>query len=135
MLYTEFMIKVKNLAIAIDDTTNKAYIIPDYRYLMSKADLKTSDVEDFDGLNDDIVSESLKLEVKAYNAMHDAGAYVSNMLKDIIDYAALPLNEEQNNELIKNVLEYVKASQKKQEQKSDIMNKVGTPMSFSKKKI
>lgn len=108
MKYVEFIHKVKDIAIAIDDENDVAFILPDYRYLINISGLNIDSVDDFPGFNYDIVYEVLKLEVDAYNATHNDMPYITSWLKNILKYGLSPVEEQAQTELFKDIIEYSK---------------------------
>lgn len=113
MLYSEYITKAKNACIEIDEQNDTAYLIPDYRYVLSMSELKLEDVTDFEGVNMDIVRENLELEVKAYNARHNLVPALALFAKDFIFTELSPLLVQEQNELFANMIEYMKANNDK----------------------
>lgn len=108
MKYVEFINKVKDIALAIDEENDVAFVMPDYRYLINLSGLNIDSVEDFYGLNYDIVYEVLKLEADAYNATHNSIPYIAGWLKNILQYGLSPAEERAQTELFKDIIEYSK---------------------------
>lgn len=108
MQYVEFINRVKEIALAIDDENNVAFVLPDYRYLINLSGLSIDSVEDFPGLNYDIVYEVLRLEAEAYNATHSPIPYIASWFKDMLMYGLSPMEEQAQTELFKDLVEYSK---------------------------
>ena len=133
MRYAEFIQKAKDIALVIDHDQKYCYITPDYRYLMNLAGLNLEDVEDFPGVSYGIVAENLRLEVEQYNAMNNPMPYLASLLKDILDYQISPIVEQENNELMLNMLEYIRAKNPPQEKQDPSL--YDEYMDFSKKEV
>lgn len=112
MLYSEYISKAKAMCIAIDDVNDISYIVPDYRYLLHLSDLNLEDVTDFPGVNYDIVADNLKMEVEAYNSRHNMIPGLAAWLRETLFQALSPLAVQEQNELITNMIDYMKAKQK-----------------------
>lgn len=108
MLYKEYMDKVKDIALLMNEDTGLTYIAPDYEYLLSVSDLKLEDVSDFDGVNKNVVHRHLLLERDMRNAQRDKTPIIMQWIYDVMTTVVEPAIIEQQNELIKNLLEYRK---------------------------
>ena len=108
MLYSEYMDKVKSIALLTNENNGLTYIRPDYAYLVAASELKLEDVSDFNGVTDSIVLEQLKLERDMRNAQNDKTSVVAEWLYDVITTVVEPTIVEQQNQLIKDMLAYQK---------------------------
>ena len=108
MLYSEYMDKVKEIALITSEKNGLTYIRPDYEYLLAASDLSLDDVTDFENVTRTVVYRQLILERDMRNAQHDLSPVVMQWLHDVISTVVEPAIVEQQNQLIKDVLEYRK---------------------------
>lgn len=108
MMYNEFMNVASGKCIEFTENTKQAYLLPDYRYVLRASGFTPDKVEDFEGLTWDEVGESLKLEVQMYNAENNSTLLLANLINDIITTDIAPLAQQEQNELFKNIIEYLK---------------------------
>ena len=115
MLYSEYIQKAKNMCLAIDDVNNVAYLIPDYRYILHLSGMKIEDITDFPGVTPEIIAENLKLEADGYNARNNMGPGLAAWLRETILDALSPVAAQEQDELFKNLIEYMKTATDKKE--------------------
>lgn len=115
MLYSEYIQKAKAMCLAIDDINNMAYLLPDYRYILHLSGMKLEDVTDFPGVTPEIVAENLKLEADGYNARNNMVPGIAAWLRETILDVLSPIAAQEQDELIKNLVEYMKATADKKE--------------------
>lgn len=96
MLYYEYIDKAEKLVVEFSDDKT-AYLRPDYRYVLSMADFKISDITDFDEVNMDIVSEHIKADVSMFNKNIDKTNAVMQWAYDVINTVADPAMTETKN--------------------------------------
>lgn len=108
MLYSEYMDKVKELALITNEDTGMTYIRPDYEYLLSASQLDLDGVTDFEDVTRTVVYRQLLLERDMRNAQKDKTQIVMQWLYDVISTAVEPAIIEEQNKLIKDMLEYRK---------------------------
>ena len=108
MLYSEYMDQVKEIALLVNGTNGMTYIRPDYAYVLASSEIKLSDITDFDGVNEQIVLEHLKLERDMLNTQMDQSPIVMQWLSDVISTVVEPTIIDQQNKLIKDMIEYRK---------------------------
>ena len=146
MLYSEYMDKVKELALITNEDTGMTYIRPDYEYLLSASQLYLDDVTDFEDVTRTVVYRQLLLERDMRNAQKDKTQIVMQWLYDVISTVVEPAIVEEQNKLIQDMLAYrkernaidertKKLDEKQQalEEKSKILP-MNFGMDFSKKK-
>lgn len=146
MLYYEYMDKVKALALITSEKNGLTYIRPDYEYLLAGANMKLSDVTDFEGVSQETVYRQLQLERDMRNTHKDVSPVVMQWLHDVIANVIEPTLVEEQNKLIQDMLEYRKErnaidertkkldmQQQALEEKSKIIP-MNFGMNFSKKK-
>ena len=146
MLYNEFMDRVKEIALITNERNHLTYIRPDYEYILAASEVKLSDVSDFEGATMETVHRQLELERDMRNAQNDNAPVIMQWLSDIITTIIEPAVVEEQNKLIKDMIEYRKErnaiddrtkeldlQQKTLEEKSKIMP-LNFGLNFSKKK-
>ena len=146
MLYSEYMDKVKEIALLTNENTGLTYIRPDYEYMLDAGELKLEDVSDFKAAAKETVYRQLLLERDMRNAQQDKTPVVMQWLYDVISAVVEPAIIEEQNKLIQDMLAYrkernaiderTKKLDKKQqalEEKSKILP-MNFGMDFSKKK-
>lgn len=146
MLYSEYMDKVKEIALITDEDNGLTYIKPDYEYILSHAGFKLDDVSDFQNVNMDTVYRQLILERDMRNSNSNKMPIVTQWICDVINTVIEPAIVEEQNKLIQDMLEYRKERNaiddrtKKldlKEQELEKKNKIipmNIGMNFSKKK-
>ena len=146
MLYSEYMDKVKSIALLTNENTGLTYIRPDYEYMLAAMELTLDGVTDYPNATTDMVYRQLLLERDMRNAQTDKTPVVMQWLHDVISTVVEPAIIEEQNKLIKDMLEYHKErnaidnrtkelDQKQQalEEKSKILP-MNFGINFSKKK-
>ena len=108
MLYYEYMDKVKELALVTNEKNGLTYIRPDYEYLLETSGLSLDDVTDFEKASGTVVYRQLLLERDMRNAQNNISPVVMQWLYDVISTVVEPAIVEQQNQLIKDMLEYQK---------------------------
>jgi len=108
MLYSEYMDKVKEIALLTNENTGLTYIRPDYEYILNAGELKLEDVSDFDDVSKEIVYRQLLLERDMRNAQQDKTPVVMQWLYDVISTVVEPAIIEEQNKLIQDMLAYRK---------------------------
>lgn len=146
MLYSEYMDKVKEIALLTNENTGLAYIRPDYEYILDVGELKIEDVSDFKAADKETVYRQLLLERDMRNAQQNKTPVVMQWLYDVISTVVEPAIIEEQNKLVQDMLAYrkernaidertKKLDEKQQalEEKSKILP-MNFGMDFSKKK-
>lgn len=110
MLYSEYMDKVKSIALLTNENTGVTYVRPDYEYILaaSSEEFSLNDVTDYKGVTGDTVYRQLLLERDMRNAQNDKTPVVMQWLHDVITTVVEPTIVEEQNQLIKDMLEYRK---------------------------
>lgn len=108
MLYSEYMDKVKEIALLTNENTGLTYIRPDYEYILAASELKLDDVTDFENATKVTVYRQLVLERDMRNTQYDKTPVVMQWLYDVISTVVEPAIVEEQNKLIKDMLEYRK---------------------------
>lgn len=123
MLYSEVIERAKEVAIIIDDASLKAYLRPDYRHLLHLENLTAEHVSDFRGVTNDIIAENLKLEVEAHNLKVDRTPIVMDWLATVITSTIEPAMIDQENELFKNMMEYMQLNDSLKDKERELEHK------------
>lgn len=146
MLYYEYMNKVKDIALITSESNGLVYIRPDYEYILAVDDVKLEDVTDFENVTRDTVYRQLILERDMRNAQRDHSPIIMKWLYDVISTVVEPAIVEEQNRLIKDLIEYRKERNaiddrtkelNKQQQALEDKSKIvplNLGMDFSKKK-
>lgn len=109
MIYSEYMDKVKEMALITSEKNGLTYIRPDYEYiLISSTECKMSDVSDFENLTIDTIHRQLQLECDMRNTQNNLVPVIAQWISDIITTVVEPAIVEEQNKLIKDMLEYRK---------------------------
>lgn len=108
MLYQEYMDEVKKITLITNETNGLTYIRPDYEYVLASGDLKLSDVTDFPTASVDTVYKQLILERDMRNANVDKMPLIAEWIHAVINTVIEPAIVEQQNQLIKDMIEYRK---------------------------
>lgn len=146
MLYSEYMNKVKEIALLTNENNGLTYIRPDYEYILAASELKLEDISDYEGVTKDSVYKQLLLERDMRNTQKDKMPLIAQWLYDVISTVVEPAIVEEQNQLIKDMLEYRKEKNaidtrtqelNKKEQMLEEQSKIlpmNFGMNFSKKK-
>lgn len=126
MLYTEYIEKAKDICIVKDEDTGKMYLRPDYRYVMYLEGMKASDISDFDGVNDDMIAEHLKLFVSNNNEKLSVIDNVAKWVYDIISVVVDPALTTEENELMSNMMNYMKLNDSLKDKEKALADKEKT---------
>lgn len=108
MLYSEYMDKVKEIALISSENNGLTYIRPDYEYILSSIEYKLDDVTDFHGVTHDHVRRQLEFERDMRNTQKNLSPVVMQWISDVITTVVEPAIIEEQNKLIKDMLEYRK---------------------------
>ena len=108
MLYIDYMTKVKEIAIIENEETGMVYIRPDYEYALETSGIKLSEVTDFENVTRDNVYRQLLLERDMLNVRNDKMPYVAQWLYDVIYSMVDPAIVEEQDKLMKDMIEYRK---------------------------
>lgn len=143
MLYDDYMRKAAEETIVNED--GNIYLVPNYRQILRGAELTPDKVTDIDVTMEE-VSEYLKLEVERLKEISTKREFVYEWLYDLLTTTVEPTMVDQENELFKNMLEYMKLNedlknreQELTEKEEELNAKTEVPLdisgfSFSKKK-
>lgn len=108
MLYSEYMHEAMKLVVMDDsESSGFSYLDPNYRVLLLDAGQDPAKVTDHLIGWDDVV-EVLKLEVERRNHITDKARFVIDWVFEIISSTIEPAMVQEENELMKNMMEYMK---------------------------
>jgi len=113
MLYYEFMRKAVSLAV-VEADNGKYYLEPAFRVILDSEGLNPADVTDYE-ISWTGVKEYLELYVKKMNALSDNTPIVVDWLYQIITTQVDPAMMEEENEAVKNLIEYMRLKNGKAE--------------------
>lgn len=145
MLYSEYIEKAIELTITEDTYSGLYYLDPHYKVKLADAELLPDCVSDHPMDMYDLY-EVLKLEVDRQNVIHNNSKYCVDFLAEIISSTIIPSTINQENELVKNLISYMKLNDslkdkeaeldKKEKNLDDKSNvaKIAPGMSFAKRK-
>lgn len=113
MLYHEFMRKAASYTVEEADN-GKYYLEPDFRVILDSEGLDPANVTDYE-IGWGGVKEYLELYVKKMNAISDNSPVVVDWLYQIITTQVDPAMLEEENEVVKNLIEYMRLKNGKAE--------------------
>lgn len=123
MLYDVYMHQVMPLVIVDDDDSSGfSYLDPHYRSILTGMNLSPEIIEDRE-VDWDWLSEALNLEVERRNRITDKSRYVIDWLFDIITSTIEPTMIDEENELMKNMMEYMKLNHELAEREEEVKKK------------
>ena len=113
MLYSDFILKATE--ITIDQADNGLfYLEPMWKSYLIDNNLNVSNISDIETSWND-VQDVLKLEVEKRNSINTLKPYILNWIHDIITATVEPMVLEEENDYIKNLIEYMKAKRAQDE--------------------
>lgn len=128
MLYCNFMKKAEEFVLNYDEDSGLTYLEPDYYAILVGMKMDPEkDIDDYP-ISWDKLSERLKLEVEKRNKLDDRSKYVIDWLYSVLTAAIEPAMLQEENELMKNMMEYMnknaelKKKEKSLEQKEEALN-------------
>lgn len=118
MSYFDVLNKAYELVVVTDELTGISYLQPSYKMLLRDNEVHLPGYDSLVNNNDPELWEAVKLEVDKRNAMlnfmNPVAEWMYSVLANVVDPAIT--NEE--NELMKNVLEYMKQKENKSRRKN-----------------
>ena len=122
MLYSEYLIKSKELVIVKDEITGLAYLSPDYRVILIDNELTPDVISNYE-LSWQDIREILDLEVTRFNTERDYTKVVIDWLYDTITAVIDPAISKEQSELIQNVMSYMELNSSLKDRERDIEKK------------
>lgn len=123
MTYRDFEKRAIELTVVNDKDTDAVYLRPDWMYKIMKLwkEFKDSHEGEMYQLSD--VGDMLKLEVERRRAIRSKVDRVAAWLHDIATSVIDPYVEEQENELMANVIEYMKTNKTLKDKEAELAEK------------
>ena len=107
MLYSEFMLKAVNACIYEDEDAEVVYLRPEWRMVLKTEGLDCKNVTDIK-LTMEAVRDHLALEVERRRLYKDKGREVMSWMYNILTGEISPTLQQENNELLQDMIEYMK---------------------------
>lgn len=123
MLYTEFMKKAEEFILSYDEDSGLTYLEPDYVVILRGLKMNPEeDISDYPlswaGLED-----RMKLEVEKLNKLDDRTKYVVDWLYSVLTAAIEPAMLQEENELMKNMMDYMNLNVSLKEKEKNLAQK------------
>lgn len=119
MLYTDFFKKASEAVILVDENSGVVFLDPHYRVTLQDWDLDPAQIEDYP-TNWSQLGETLKLEVKRLNDCSSKIGFVTEWLYRVITSTVEPMMLQEENEYIRNVMEYMRLNNALKEKEKDL---------------
>lgn len=147
MLYAEYMVKVKDICLEQWEENGQWYILPDWKRRLDDLELYPDEdvISDWVNVMWADVKEELDCEVQMRNARQDKWPILGETLYKMLTTEIEPQVIQEQNELLKNVQEYMKEKNKVEEKKVELaerekkvkekekVKEIAKGMSFAKK--
>ena len=115
MSYFDVLNKAYELVVVTDELTGISYLQPAYKMLLRDNEVHLPGYDAIANNNDSELWEAVKLEVEKRNAMLNFVNPVAEWVYSVVATNVDPAMTQEENELIKNVLEYLKEKDKKKQ--------------------
>lgn len=122
MLYSKFIKEVIDLVIVSDEASGHVYLNPNYKVMLIDADLAPDKITDYPMSWSDL-KEVLELEVERQEKEFDNSRNVVDWVYQIITATIEPTMVSEENELMKNMMEYMKLNHELKEREAEIERK------------
>lgn len=123
MLYGELIHEAMKLVIVHDDEASGHFFLdPNYRALMTDANLLPESVTDRK-VDWDWISEVLRLEVERRSKMTDKTRFLVDWVFEILTSTVEPAVMQEENEMIKNIIEYIKHSHELKDKEVELQDR------------
>lgn len=109
MSYFDVLNKAYELVVVTDELTGISYLQPSYKMLLRDNEVHLPDYDSIVNNNDPELWEAVKLEVEKRNAMLNFVNPVAEWVYSAIANTVEPAMTQEENELLKNVMEYLQA--------------------------
>lgn len=120
MMYAEYVKNAMDLTIVDDyEGSGISYLSPDYRAILIDSDMEPFVVEDYI-MSWPTVKEILKLEVERRNSVTNKSRFVIDWLFQIITSTVDPAMIAEENDLMKNIAEYMKLNHELKEKEREL---------------
>lgn len=115
MSYFDIMNMAYELVVTTDEVTGMSYLQPSYKMLLRDNEIHLPGYDAIVNNNDPELWEAVKLEVDKRNArlnfVNPVAEWIFSVIANVVD----PTLTQEQNELIKNILEYIKEKEKKKD--------------------
>lgn len=108
MLYDTLMRKAADATIVNED--GNIYLMPEYRRVLRDEGLRGDKVTDTQ-VTDEEIWDYLKLEVERLKEVSSKKEYIYEWIYDVINQAVEPMMTDQENQLFKNMMDYMKLNE------------------------
>ena len=126
MTYYDFVQEIENALIVFDEDSGNYYLDPDWKYVMDKMNIDLRYDPDDRVLSYDDVEDILKLEVERRNMIADKKNIVYDFLCKIILSTTDAMKQNEGNDMIKLVTEYMREKNKLKDTQKDVEGKINT---------
>lgn len=123
MLYTEFMKKAEEFILSYDEDSGLTYLEPDYVAILRGLKMNPEeDISDYP-LSWAGFEDRMKLEVERRNKLDDRTKYVVDWLYSVLTAAIEPAMLQEENELMKNMMDYMNLNVALKEKEKNLAQK------------
>lgn len=122
MLYSKYISEIQKLAIIDNDDTGHSYLDPSYKVILIDAGLTPDEVTDYK-IDWADVREILELEVQRREKEFDNSRNVIDWIYSIITTTVDPVMINEENELMKNMMDYMKLNHELNEREAEVERK------------
>ena len=126
MLYSEFMKKAEELVLTTDEDSGLSFLEPDYYAIMKSVNMDPEeDIFDIPISWDQFV-ERMELQADKLNKLDDRSKYVMDWMFQVLTSAIEPAMVQEENELFKNMTEYMNRKHELAEKEKELQLKENT---------
>ena len=122
MLYSKYMLEIQKLVIIDNDDVGHSYLDPSYKMILIDAGLTPDVVTDYE-IDWADVKEILELEVQRREKEFDNSRNVIDWIYSIITTTVDPAMINEENELMKNMMDYMKLNHELNEREAEVERK------------
>lgn len=122
MLYSKYFLEIQKLVITDNDDTGHSYLDPSYKVILIDAGLTPDEVTDYK-IDWADVKEILELEVQRREKEYDNSRNVIDWIYSIITTTIDPAMINEENELMKNMMDYMKLNHELNEREAEVERK------------
>lgn len=122
MLYSKYFLEIQKLVITDNDDVGHSYLDPSYKAILIDAGLTPDEVTDYK-IDWADVKEILELEVQRREKEFDNSRNVIDWIYSIITATIDPAMINEENELMKNMMDYMKLNHELNEREAEVERK------------
>lgn len=119
MLYADFFKQASDAVILVDEESGVVFLDPHYRVTLQDWKLDPSQIEDYPTTWSQL-GETLMLEVKRLNDCSSKVGFITEWLYRVITSTVEPMMLKEENEYIRNVMEYMRLNSALKEKEKDL---------------